>query len=184
MQNNGSIVTQTLDSLKRRLSDNENTIHSQAEQGYVYHATCTFNPPATEKEMNAFEEQTGWVLPPDYRAFLRITNGCRLFDDVHTGGELELYSLQQIIEYNKQENPYEGCYDIAYICQDHIVVHSSSYLQNDKNYLYWKGQLESFEEAQSLGSNFELWLDRLVVCQGAKFWWWPIYTAENYYRLL
>ncbi len=30
--------------------------------------------------------------------------------------------------------------------------------------------------------NFEIFLDRYIMSQGADFWEWNIYTAENYYR--
>lgn len=183
MLTEGSIVIQTLNTLKKRLNENHNILQIQDKEGYLYNANCTFNPPASEEEIQNFEKQTGLLIPPDYKAFLKITNGCRLFDDITFGGEIELYSLKQIIELNEHYERYEGCYDIAYISQDNIVINSESYSQNKRNYLFWKSQIESFEEAAPLESNFELWLDRFVVSQGSKFWWWPIYTAENYYRL-
>lgn len=184
MQIEGSIVLQTLNALKKRLNENNNILQIQGEQGYLYKAKCTFNPPASDEEINDFEKQTGLIIPLDYKAFLKISNGCRLFDDINWGGEIELYSLKQIIELNRHYEQYEGCYDIAYIYQDNIVVKSESYSNNKRNYLFWKSQIESFEEVKPLDMNFELWLDRFVVSQGSKFWWWSIYTAENYYKLL
>lgn len=183
MQTEGSLVTQTLNALKTRLQENNNSLQIQNEKGYLYQATCTFNPPASDEEIHHFEKQTGFLLPPDYKAFLKLTNGCRLFDDIHLGGEIELYSLQQIIDLNKHFTPYEGFYAIAYIYQDNILINSSAHSENKRNYLFWKGYIESFEEAKPLDSNFELWLDRFIVSQGVKFWWWSVYTAENYYEV-
>ena len=176
-ENNG--VKQTIQVLQRRLEAGNHTIQVQAEDGYLYTATCTFNPPATDEEIEKFEDQTGFILPDDHKEFLKITNGCRLFDDVEYGGEIDLYSLEQITEYNQHYDEYEGCYDIAYIYQDNIIINSKLVSQNKGNYLFWKGHIEHFHEARPLNSNFELWFDRFVVCQGTKFWWWPIYTSAH-----
>lgn len=37
------------------------------------------------------------------------------------GGEIELCSLKQIIEYNEHYDHYEKCFDIAYVYQDNIL---------------------------------------------------------------
>lgn len=179
----GALVKQTFAAIKKRLSNNDTIIQVQTEEGHVYNAMCTFNPPASDMDITDFEKQTGFILPADYKEFLKISNGCRLFDDVYSGGEIALYSLEEIIEYNHDSyDEYEGCYDIAYIYQDNIVINSKLVSQNQKNYLYWKGHIDQFEEAVPLKMNFELWFDRFVLCQGTKFWWWPIYTAENLYK--
>ncbi|MBM7692479.1 hypothetical protein JOC77_001909 [Peribacillus deserti] len=183
MQTEGSIVKQTLNSLKKRLEEGGDIIPVQSEHGHVYKATCTFNPPASDEEITNFERQTGLLLPSDYKAFLKIANGCRLFDDIEYGGEIELFSLEQIIELNEHYDQFEGCYVIAYIYQDNIVINSKVYSENQKNYLLWKGHIDQFKEALPLKMNFELWLDRFVTSQGAKFWWWSLHTAENYYEL-
>lgn len=174
----GDRVKQTISSLKKRF-DGGKVIQVQTEEGHVYNATCTFNPPATDAEIAQFESETGYILPKDYKEFLKITNGCSLFDDVEYGGEIDLYSLEEILKRNQGSEEYEGCYDIAYIYQDNIVIHSTCISQNEGNYLFWKGHIDQFDEARPLESNFELWVDRFVVCQGAKFWWWPIYTSAN-----
>ncbi|MBS4207366.1 SMI1/KNR4 family protein [Bacillus sp. FJAT-50079] len=181
MKKEGRLVKQTLHSLKKRLEDNYQIIELQNEQGHVFKATCTFTPPASEKDIIYFEKETGFILPEDYKAFLQISNGCRLFDDVQFGGEIELFSLEKIIELNQDYDPYEGCFVIAYIYQDHIVIHSNLYSQNSRNYLFWKSHIDQLKEAIPLQMNFELWLERFIISQGVKFWWWPIYTAENAY---
>lgn len=169
--------------MKKRLEENNHVIQIQNEEGHLFDAKCTFNPPASEEDIFNFERQTGFILPPDYKAFLKITNGCRLFDDIDYGGEIELYSLQQIIDLNEHYDQYEGCYDIAYIYQDNIVINSRLISQNRENYLFWKDHIDQFNEAIPLKMNFELWFDRFIISQGTKFWSWSIYTAEHYYRL-
>jgi hypothetical protein len=128
-----SMVKQTINALKRRLEDNGNIIQVQTEEGYLYDATCTFHPPVTDEDIIKFEKETGFILPKNYREFLKITNGCRLFDDIY-GGEIELYSLEQIKEYNSNRyDEFEGCYDIAYIYQDNIVINSKLVSQKERN---------------------------------------------------
>ena len=183
MVEEGSIAKQTLNTLKKRLKENENIIQIQGEGGYLAKVECTFNPPASDEEIKNFERQTGLILPNDYKEFLKISNGCRLFDDIESGGEIELYSLDQIIDLNEHYDEFEGCFAIAYIYQDNIVINSKHYSDAKKNYLFWKGHIDQFEEAIPLEMNFELWLDRFIISSGAKFWSWSIYTAENYYEL-
>ncbi|WP_088070058.1 SMI1/KNR4 family protein [Gottfriedia luciferensis] len=78
----GSIVKRTLASLKKRLEENGNIIRFQGEEGYLSRVECTFNSPASDEELKSFEKETGFILPNDYKEFLKISNGCRLFDDV------------------------------------------------------------------------------------------------------
>jgi len=182
MTKEGSIVKKTLNSLKNRLEDNGNVIQIQNEEGHLSMVKCTFNPPASEDDIKHFEKQTGLILPNDYKEFLKISNGCRLFDSVEYGGEIELYSLEQIIEFNENYDEYEGCYDIAYIYQDNIVINSKLISEKKKNYLFWKGHIEQFDDAIPLEMNFELWFDRFIISSGAKFWSWSIFTADNYYE--
>lgn len=179
----GSLVSLTLSALMNRLEQNGGSFQVQSEQGYTYDAMCTFNKPATDAEIIEFEEKTGFLLPDDYKAFLKITNGCRLFEHVEYGGETELFSLEQIIEYNSHLDPCDGCFNIAYIYQDHIGINSDLHREGNPHYLFWKGHIDSFQEALPLQSNFELWLDRFIISQGVKFWWWPIHTAKNFYQV-
>ena len=92
------LVEKTIKALQKRLADSHNSLCIQGEEGFTYNATCTFNPPATDEQIAYVEKQTGYKLPDDYKTFLKITNGCRLFDDVQYGGEAYLYSLQQLVE--------------------------------------------------------------------------------------
>ena len=183
MKQKGSIITKTIGALQKRLAENNQVIQIQSAQGYLYKATCTFHPPASEEELHEFEKKTGFMLPVDYKEFLKITNGCYLFDDIQYGGETHLYSLEEILAYNNAYDPHEGCFDIACTFQDNIVINSQMARQNKQNYIFWKGHIDQFSEAIPLKMNFEIWFDRFVVTQGSKFWNWPFYTADNYYRL-
>ncbi|MER1986652.1 MAG: SMI1/KNR4 family protein [Solibacillus sp.] len=157
------LVEKTITALRERLAS-QGTLLIQQEEGFVCHATCTFNPPATDEEITQLEQQIGRQLPADYRAFLKLTNGCRLFGDVHSGGEAYVYSVEQLCDYNEQEDLSIGRFAVAYIYQDEIVM--------DREGLYWRGHIDSFSNAVPLRMSFEEWLDRFVVCQGVKFWLW------------
>ncbi|BEV37428.1 hypothetical protein BSB_05010 [Bacillus stercoris] len=50
--------------------------------------------------------------------------------------------------------------------------------KGDPNYLF----ILAIGEYTPLNLNFEIFLDRYIQCNGATFWDWPYYTAENYYR--
>lgn len=177
-----SLIELSLHSLKKRLEENNQMIEVYCGEGYVEKCTCKFNEPATLEEIAAFEEKTGWVIPEDYKNFLLITNGCRLFDHPEYGGENHLYSLDEIISYAVDE-PFEGRYTIAYLYGDHLVIDSNLYQKGHPNYLLVKDKIASFKDAFELHMNFELWFDRFIISQGSKFWTWPIYTAKNYYGL-
>ncbi|CAI6288200.1 hypothetical protein C7M30_04117 [Bacillus subtilis] len=50
--------------------------------------------------------------------------------------------------------------------------------KGDPNYLF----ILAIGEYTPLNLNFEIFLDRYIQCNGATFWDWRYYTAENYYR--
>src|SRR5688572_18138795 len=85
-------VEEAINQMKKKLAENNQVIEVN-EDGFTYKATCTFNSPASDEQIHSFEKKTGLFLPEDYKEFLKITNGCRLFDNVESGGENDLYSL-------------------------------------------------------------------------------------------
>lgn len=175
------IVDKTINSIRKRLLEN-GQIQLQMSEGYITEGTCKFYDPVDEKELNDFIKELGYQLPEDYKRFLQITNGCRLFDHPIYGGESYLYGLIEIPQQTYEE-PNEGYLKIGCIYQDNIVIDLKAYSEGNLNYLLVKDHIEPFHDSRKLNMNFELWLDRFVVSQGSKFWDWPIYTAENYYRL-
>jgi hypothetical protein len=70
--------------------------------GRKFPTTCSFNPPIKEQEMIAFEGRIGCKLPEDYRFFLTIHNGAKIFqlllENKNIGGGLELFSVMEIME--------------------------------------------------------------------------------------
>ncbi|KQY84137.1 hypothetical protein ASD24_10155 [Paenibacillus sp. Root52] len=177
----GELIYKTIDSLKKRL-DNNNLLELQLQEGYLTQATCTFNEPADESDLIEFQRTLGYELPNDYINFLKISNGCSLFDHPQYGGEAYLYKWQDIQEAT-YESSNEGYLKIAYIYQDNIVINLKKYSEGSNNYLMVKGHIDNFDESRPFNMNFELWFDRFIISQGDKFWDWSIYTAENYYKL-
>lgn len=175
-----TIIARTISSLKKRLESNNNVLILQLEEGFITEATCTFYEPVSDAELEAFSDRIGYQLPDDYAAFLKIANGCRLFDDPNYGGENYLYSLEEILQFTYEE-PSEGYLKIGYFYQDNIFIDLNLFNHGQKNYLFVKGHISQFSEGRPLHMNFELWFDRFVISQGTKFWNYSIYTAENYY---
>lgn len=60
-----------------------------------------------------------------------------------------------------------------------LIIDRERLKEGDPNYLYL---LEDGLEYKPLDLNFEIFLDRYVMCHGQPFWEWRYYTAENYYR--
>lgn len=177
----GELIYKTIDSLKKRLENNK-LLELQLQEGYLTQATCQFNEAADGSDLLEFQRKLGYKLPNDYINFLKITNGCSLFDHPQYGGESYLYKWQDIEE-STYEEPSDGYLKIAYIYQDNIIIDLKAYNQGSNNYLMVKGHIDHFHESRPLNMNFELWFERFIISQGDKFWEWSIYTAENYYRL-
>jgi hypothetical protein len=82
-----------------------------------------FNSPATDSEIAAFEKEMHIIIPESYKAFLRLSNGAKIF-----GGDSYLYSVdfndQFKINYDFTEGmvPKElliiGFYNSCQICYD------------------------------------------------------------------
>ncbi|ASS95134.1 hypothetical protein BS1321_15195 [Peribacillus simplex NBRC 15720 = DSM 1321] len=161
-------VEEAINQMKKKLAENNQVIEVN-EDGFIYKATCTFNSPASDEQIHSFEKKTGLLLPEDYKEFLKITNGCRLFDNVESGGENDLYSLDDIINYT-YENSYEGCYKVACIYQDNIVIDGEAVAKGDKEYLMVKGHIDDFEEGEKLHMGFAEWIEQFISHQGEKFW--------------
>ncbi|MBA4495059.1 SMI1/KNR4 family protein [Paenactinomyces guangxiensis] len=173
-----SLVQKTLTGLKKRLVDNKLIV--QNEEGLVEEMRFQFQRPATEEEIQKFTRTTGVRLPEDYQAFLRIHNGAVLFQPWF-GGQFELYGVSEIIEHKKSGLFQESWYPIGYQDGGHLLIDGEKANEGENDYLIW-WHSSIFDDAQNLGLNFELWLDRFVIAQGTKYWIWPRYTVKHYYR--
>jgi len=178
-----TFIQKTLKSLHSRINNNPNrSIEIIAEKGVSHTVTCSFNPPINQIDIDEFEKKINHKLPEDYREFLLLHNGVRIFDmlldGIDIGGGLEIYSLEEISDVlNSEEFQQSSFLPIGYISERHLVIDLKSI--KESNYLFTKNSAE----VTPLYVNFELFIDRYIISQGANFWEWPIYTAKNYYDL-
>lgn len=171
-------VEKTLEGLKKRLVENKLTV--QRREGFVEEMEFCFREPATEEEIQEFTRSTGVHLPEDYQAFLRLHNGAVLFKPWY-GGQFELYGLSKIIELKRSALFLENWYPIGYQDGGYLLLNADKANKGDNDYLIW-WESSIFENAQPLNLNFELWLDRFIIAQGTKFWYWPLNNVHRYYR--
>ncbi|MED3835896.1 SMI1/KNR4 family protein [Peribacillus frigoritolerans] len=176
-------IQNTLSGLKQLLNNNDQ-MKSVAEEGEVYTVSCSFNPPIKISEIETFESEHDIKLPEDYKAFLKLHNGARIYesvddDGVNIGGGLHLFSLDDIKETQEVEYISEHGIPIAHLLEDcYLILDIEKLKSTDPNYL----NILEFTDIKILNLNFEIFLDRYIISQGVPFWSWPIYTAENYYR--
>ena len=176
-------IQNTLSGLKQLLNNNDQ-MKSVVEEGEVYNVSCSFNPPIKTTEIETFESEHDIKLPEDYKAFLKLHNGARIYesvddDGVNIGGGLHLFSLDDIKETQEVEYISEHGIPIAHLLEDcYLILDIEKLKSRDPNYL----NILEFTDIKILNLNFEIFLDRYIISQGVPFWSWPIYTAENYYR--
>lgn len=161
-------VAELIRQLKKDLF-NHNQVMEVKDEGAVYKVSCTFNSPATENQIQSFEEKTGLKLPEAYKEFLLVTNGCRLFDSLEFGGENDVYSLEDILNYT-YETPYQGRVKVACIYQENIVIDTEAAREGRSDYMMVKGHIDDFEEARPLDMDFGEWLEAFIAHHGRKFW--------------
>lgn len=179
------IINKTLGALKHRL-DEKGNMEIIAEQGNVHTVNCSFNPPVNIDALLAFQEENNWTFPEDLKEFLINHNGARIFEmllggNINIGGGLQLYSLEEIKKTYKNLQLSSTYFPIGLVLESHLLINSKDIEENHPNYLYIAGTSLNVEP---LKLNFELFLDRFIVSQGANFWEWPNYTAKNYYKHL
>lgn len=165
-------IEATINGLKQRLNS-DGTLNVQREEGYVFQAKCTFNSPVTEEEIHQFEKDTNWKLPMSFKQFLLKNNGARLFKHVKCGGGYELLGLDEIRDNHLDYMP-EKWYPISINNGDYLFIDSSKVEKGKDDYLvYFEHDSDICpENGRRILLNFETWLDRLIVSQGAEFWSW------------
>lgn len=167
----------------KELLNNKEQMKSVVEEGEVYNVSCSFNPPIKTTEIEMFERENNIKLPEDYKAFLKLHNGARIYeliaeDDINIGGGLHLFSLDEVKEAQELELMEGLGLPIGHLLGDcYLILDTEKLKVGDPNYL----NILEFTELASPNLNFEIFLDRYIISQGVVFWDWPIYTAENYY---
>ncbi|MFS0889890.1 SMI1/KNR4 family protein [Peribacillus frigoritolerans] len=178
-----NFIQNTLSGLKKLLNTNDQ-MKIISYEGEVREITCSFNSEAVASEIEKFENENSIKLPEDYKAFLTLHNGARIYESIDEDGDklgdgLEIFSLDEIKEYQEIEYLSEHGIPIAHLLEDcYLIIDTDKLKGGDPNYL----NIMEFTDLSSLNLNFEIFLDRYIISQGEAFWSWPIYTAENYYE--
>ncbi|KAB2399843.1 MULTISPECIES: SMI1/KNR4 family protein [Bacillus cereus group] len=180
-----SIVLKTLNILKQRLNNENNKLIVQNEQGNTSVVTCSFNLPVEQKDIEVFENNTGWTIPLDYKTFLQQHNGARIFEmllegNINIGGGIRVFSLDEIkITHSNLQLP-KNIYPIAHLHEVYLLVDNERVINGNLNYLILTDDALGLHYLQY---NFEVFLDRFVVSQGSNFWRWNISAMETYYNI-
>ncbi|MGO4696614.1 SMI1/KNR4 family protein [Paenibacillus sp. 2TAB26] len=149
---------------------NDNVLTIQTTGGETYQTICTFNPPASLNEIESMCELKNWSLPIDYKHFLLYSNGARLFDVVRTYGGIELFSIDEILQ-NHYDYMLDTWIPIANHQGDLLLIDSSR--TDGDNYLFWRDFGELIDQQTfSFKINFRTWFERIILCQGERFWLW------------
>jgi hypothetical protein len=177
----------TLENLQRAL--NANSGHIQLLN--TGKTLCHFSPPASPEKIQALENRLGMPLPDDYRRFLTLHDGAQLFNqvcsfeptgEIELGGGLWIFSLAEI-DACDFKSP-EGWVPVASYSKIIVIIDCNRYHNGTQNYLLVKTEEEPFYEANKIHCNFDLWLERMILTGGEKFWEWSWYTADSYYKYM
>lgn len=180
-----NFVHKTVNGLKSLL-DEKGAIKLFCSEGYIMECLVTFSPnQAALNEILNFEAKYQLKLPDDYQKFITQHNGAKIFevlaDGENIGGGLYLFSLEEIEEELKYEDLFEGIngIPIGHLLEGcHLMIDKDKLDKGDPNYLF----IFQLGEYTPLNVNFEIFIDRYIQSNGATFWEWRYYTAENYYR--
>lgn len=173
------LTKKTLDALKERLDEN-NSMLVQQPKGVLLRRIFEFNPPLTEENIIEFSLEQNLHLPEDYRQFLLMHNGASLFGGEY-GGSIIIFRLEDVRSYLHNGLPSKWL-PIATILGATLFADCGRYENGEDEYLFIHEDGEKYEEAWNLQSNFEIWLDRLIVSQGSQYWRWPILTPQKFYK--
>ncbi|UNT53628.1 SMI1/KNR4 family protein [Lysinibacillus capsici] len=167
-----------LKSLNKRL-DRENRITLQRENGEILNVTCDWNSPISDHELQEFSLKTHHVLPKELCLFLKQSNGAKLFNNDGLGLDFfEIFNLSEMLNYVNEYYAniyYQSAYDKNWFMignyrgyGDYLFVDSQKVTNGEDDYLIFVHE----GDIQRLTMNFETWLDRFIVAQGARYWLW------------
>ncbi|QHW30969.1 SMI1/KNR4 family protein [Paenibacillus rhizovicinus] len=179
-----SVIMKSLESLKNRLTKEGITLRFTAEGSYS-EVKFTFNPPATQSEINNYMTKWSITLPEDYLEFLRIHDGGSLFASPEYGGGIELLSLERIDElYSVYDDLLpKGWIPVAVEeGEEFLFIDTNSVCGRDYTNLYWCELADVRRNPSSLNANFELWFDRFIIAEGNKYCTWMWMKPEIYYK--
>ncbi|WP_240542639.1 SMI1/KNR4 family protein [Exiguobacterium qingdaonense] len=153
-----------LEALKRRLVNGR--LEVQMEEGYVDTLHFSFNAPATEIEIKRLTEK----MSNDVIQFLKNHNGAELFVHPTYGGGIQLFSVDEIIEYREVWECPERFIPVGAGRDGEWIV--CEVVNEHENYI-WVGEFLTYtDDIEKLPMDYTRWFDYLIVAQGAHFWDW------------
>lgn len=167
-----------ISSLIKRLNDNK--LEIQNEGGFVSSVGFEWNNPAAEGDIINLENQTGHLLPEDYKNFLKISNGATLFKDLAYGQwGCNMLKTENIWDETQKhlKRGYQLMDSWIIIAKwlgdgDVVLIDLEKYKNGDANYLIDGDEGYQTNDWDYIKGGFKKWLDRLIVAQGAKYWRW------------
>jgi len=175
----GEFNVECIDILKKRLSE-KNTLFVQDEGGYFEEMGIEWFDPISEKEIDKFEKDNNIILPEGYKEFLQISNGAVLFKDIKYGQwGCKILSIYEIIPKTSEMKNYGLDFSDSWIVfaewlgdSDLLLFDLEKYYKENSSYIIDGQEMEKIENWKNIKGNFENWLERLIVSQGAKYWHW------------
>lgn len=169
------IIT-SIDTFKKRLDQDHNLVIQQ-ENGELFPVTFQWNQPATVQEINQFTQLTRWDIPEDFRQFLLLHNGAKLFIPDNQMSSLNLFSISEMLDFYKQDYKNyvnagfpESWYMIGWYHGYGEYIFIDSNLVRSKSFGYMG--YSQVGQVMEINLNFETWLDRVFVAQGERYWLW------------
>lgn len=167
-----------IEGLKERLINGKLVV--QNEGGYIGEVGFKWNSPISNGKIIEFEKKENILLPESYKFFLQESNGAEIFKDTQYGQwGCNLLGLEDMLLVTKKmrDRGYdlnEGLVAFATWLGDGdiLIFDLNKHKKGEKNYIIDGDQGYNMNEWEYLKGNFEKWLDRLIVAQGAKYWRW------------
>ena len=163
-----------------KLRTDNNLLKYKTILGDAVEVECSFNKPATEQDITIFEQKNCIILPEQYKAFLKYTNGAILFKGTsYDEGGFILQPLDKLIETTKKYVSYG--YDI----KEKWIVFAEIFGNSDFllfDLEYFKAEPRKFiidgdsgyqsNEWSYINGDFFSWLNRVIITNGDAYWRW------------
>ncbi|MGP1910324.1 SMI1/KNR4 family protein [Metabacillus sp. JX24] len=160
------MIIETLESLKANL-DGDGRIRIHLRDGTVAEKKCLFFNPASLQEMNEFN----FVLPDDYKTFLTLHNGVRIFTD-DWGSGVFVHSLKETIQETLSIShliPQKYYCVMRYADVGYFLIDEEKVEIGEKDYLFFE-DIDNSNPPQNLKMTFEEFIEKLIEFEGELFW--------------
>lgn len=167
------MIKELIQIFKSRLEQNNNELEVQTLGREIINMRCSFNSPASKDMIDLLKNEFSSEFPQDYIDFLECCNGATLYIHPQFGSENVIYTVQDVIDINTANKPFNKVV-VACIYDDSIVIDLEKWRNGDSNYLLLCESMNNIEPSKKLYCNFEAWLERFILSQGNKYWYWSI----------